>query len=151
MSYREAVERCPDKRVAAALTAAIASLLERDAYLLQVDCHERTLAHRLAVYLEGQFDNYSVDLEYSRLGEVPKRLDGRGFDRVLPDIVVHRRGHRDNLLVVEIKKSSSRLGYQDDREKLAAFKEDQRFCYQHALFLVVGVGADSGSFQCEWI
>lgn len=94
-----------DIDTATAITAALAKLLERDAYLLRVDANERSIAHRLALYVEEQFDGWDVDCEYNRDGHEPKEIafgaegDGEHGSRVFPDVIVHRRGSGDNLLV----------------------------------------------------
>ena len=49
-------------------------LAENDQYLLENDLGERCIASRLAMYLQQEFPEYSVDVEYNRDGVVPKRL-----------------------------------------------------------------------------
>jgi hypothetical protein len=53
---------------------ALRELLERDTNLFAIDVNERTLAHRLAVYLERRLPDLHVDCEYNRHGHDPKRL-----------------------------------------------------------------------------
>ena len=51
--------------------------LKRDEMLFRLHANERSITHRLAVYLEKPFDGWNVDCEYSRIGEDPsncKRL-----------------------------------------------------------------------------
>jgi hypothetical protein len=45
-----------------------------------------------------------VDPEYNRDGHEVKRSDGV---IVVPDVIVHHRGTSDNLLVIEVKKSTT--------------------------------------------
>jgi hypothetical protein len=45
---------------------AISKLFELDQYLLIHDLNERTIAHKLAVYLQEEFNKYDVDCEYNR-------------------------------------------------------------------------------------
>jgi hypothetical protein len=52
---------------------------------------------------------------------------------VFPDIIVHQRGVSNNLLVIEIKKSTSKVGSNFDYSKLKEFKSQHG--YSHALFL----------------
>ena len=61
------------------------------------------------------FRGLNVDVEYNRDGATPKRLDlpeacanfrnDDGEALVVPDVIVHQRGHnRQNVLVLELKK-----------------------------------------------
>jgi hypothetical protein len=84
-----------------------------------------------------------VDCEYNRNGDHPKALDCLENKRTLlsdsdattvyPDIIVHRRTRRENLLVIEAK----RLGRNNaiDRKKLRAFMQDPEYRYQFAVLL----------------
>lgn len=130
--------------------ATVRLLQERDAYLLEHSANDRSITHRLAIYLEEQFPDWNVDCEYNRKGGVTKLLyldaqpiksdDAQGTT-VYPDIIVHRRGRNDagsNLLVIEVKKSSSNVSDAHDREKLEKFKSE--LGYQYALPLKIGVG-----------
>jgi len=92
------------------LRSAIRTLFNQDAFLLEHNANERAVSHKLAEYLQQQFPDYNVDCEYNRDGSDIKKLDGirecesNKTDRVLPDILVHIRGHdEDNLIVIEIK------------------------------------------------
>lgn len=77
-----------------------------DRTLIHDDVHERSIAHRLAVHLSAVFYEWDVDVEYNRdCGDV-KRIYDHGESReksIFPDIIVHKRGTKDNLLVIEIK------------------------------------------------
>lgn len=102
---------------------AIDKLFDKDRELLvkSYDIHERTVAHRLAVYIEQLLNNpnYDVDIEYNRMREeygsddvgnlIGKRLNweksGEGSNFVYPDIIVHKRDTSDNLIEIEIKMS----------------------------------------------
>ena len=54
---------------------AIEALLLYDGELLDLDAGERTLAARLAGYLQPLFPGLNVDVEYNRHGLDPKTLD----------------------------------------------------------------------------
>ncbi|ABR30273.1 hypothetical protein SU69_02105 [Thermosipho melanesiensis] len=69
--------------------------------LLRVRIYEPTISHKIAVYLDGKFGDYNVDCEYNRMGEESKR-NSKG-KTVRPDIIVHKRGKKDNLVVIEVK------------------------------------------------
>jgi len=117
--------------------------------------HERSTSHRLAVHLESHFRGWNVDCEYDRYGQVQKLLDGiracnrrRRTDRILPDIIIHHRGHngpQHNLLVVEIKKDA--IQDRCDFEKLRRMtRQNGSFCYQLGLY----INLDGGQFNCTW-
>ena len=118
------------------LERAIDRLRHTDRYLLDVDVNERSVAARLAMYLQEDFVGYAVDVEYNRAGAEIKRLMAvvcrcpRGRietegQRVLPDVIVHRRGdNKSNLLVIEVKKSSDPRGTDCDHERLEAFRAE---------------------------
>ncbi len=141
------------------MEAAIQLLLERDVYLLRSDANERSISHRLALYLQQQFAGWDVDCEYNRDGHEPKRLsrsprrvstdDSQG-QTVYPDIIVHHRGLADNLLVIEMKKSTNPQSDNEDIDKLARYKE--HLSYGFALFLRLGTGPHTGTIlRMQWI
>jgi hypothetical protein len=119
------------------------AFLERDLYLLEVNANERSMTHKFAEYLQAEFPDFSVDCEFNRKGTLPKELyvtiesvvseDDLDARTVFPDIIVHHRGQRANLLVIEAKKS----GVDDtrDRQKLDAFKTDEGYQYEYAVLM----------------
>jgi len=128
-------------------------LLSRDSHLLVADANERSITHRLAMYLQNEFPEYDIDCEYNRDGLEPKRLDSfkKQIDSdetngatVFPDIIVHHRGTHDNFIVIEAKKSSNPRNHRDTGEckcdycKLRAYKTD--LSYRHAFFIKFPVG-----------
>lgn len=117
--------------------------------------HERSTAHRLAVYLESPFHGWNIDCEYDRDGQARKLLGGiracsprRTTDHILPDIIVHHRGqngHQHNLLVIEIKKDAAQD--QCDFERLRRMTQrNGSFCYQLGLY----INLNGGQFDCTW-
>jgi hypothetical protein len=148
--------------IEAALNRALDKLVERDMHLLDVNASERSMSHRLAVYLADESSGYSVDCEYNRDGFNAKelRLDApepkvSPYEieavTVFPDIIVHRRGTNDhNLLVVEIKKASSSRNSDFDRQKLRAFCEELRYTW--AAHVIIGQKRNGEVVRCvEWI
>jgi hypothetical protein len=123
------------------LKRARAIFLERDSYLLEVNANERSMTHKFAEYLQDEFPDFNVDCEFNRQGSLPKELyitvasdiaeNDEDAQTVFPDIIVHHRGERGNLLVIEAKKS----GRDDtrDRKKLDAFKADEDYQYEYAV------------------
>jgi hypothetical protein len=57
------------------LQKAIEKLVAADAHLLENDLSERCIASRLAMYLQGEFPELSVDVEYNRIGAHPKTME----------------------------------------------------------------------------
>lgn len=114
------------------LEKALSKLIENDEFLLICDANERSISHRLAVYLEQEFDGWDIDCEYNRNLDSPKRLNLESMDSesadidvrtVFPDIIIHQRGTNNNLLVIEMKKTTSSVSDDFDFEKLAGFKK----------------------------
>ena len=134
-------------------------LLKNDGYLLTSKANERSITHRLAIYIEDEFPDYNVDCEFNRKGLEPKKLDSfkkkvdtddaKGVS-VYPDIIVHHRGTADNLVVIEAKTSSNGEECQMptpcacDRCKLRAYKADLR--YRHAFYVIFPVDAELKGF-----
>ena len=126
------------------LTIALNLLVEKDAFLLECNANERSISHRLAVYLEHEFEGWDVDCEYNRDMDNPKRMNLQEMDSestdtngktVFPDIIVLIRGESNNLLVVEMKKTTSTIDDDFDFHKLEAFK--QQLGYRNAVFVKV--------------
>lgn len=164
------LEQLSQKDVEQRVRRAIDRLTLCDAELLRIDCNERSITHRLAIYLQDEFEGWNVDCEYNRDYHSPdyvKRLlidsnalqasltiDDTNAKTVYPDIIVHHRGTSDNLLVIEVKKSRNQETDRRDKQKLQAFKEDLH--YRYALFLRFNTGKDfqegrEAVWKCEWI
>lgn len=133
------------------LDRALEKLVDNDAELIDIDVNERTLTHRLAIYIEEEFPDLNVDCEYNRKDGDPKRIrwlrpcnqlysnlspDDTITRTVYPDIIVHRRmGQQSNLLVVEVKKSSNKTPDECNLSKLQELKKDPG--YAHAAFIKI--------------
>lgn len=139
-----------EAQVTLAINTALDELLNRDSYLLKNNVNERSVSHRLAMYLQSQFPDWHVDCEYNRNHDDVKRLEldvrvttDLDLDAVtvFPDIIVHRRATDENLLVIEIKKSTSRESSDYDLKKLNAFKKE--LGYQFAIFVLLPSGKKS--------
>lgn len=141
-------------------------LLRHDSYLLEKDVNERSISHRLALYLQELFEAWNVDCEYNRDHDDSKRLkimqnvaaqegvkvevDDTNASTVFPDIIVHRRGTDDNLLVIEMKKTTSRGSDKFDRCKLNEFRH--QLGYRYAVFIKLRTGgSEVGIEEMDWI
>lgn len=136
--------------------------------LVEENVSERAICHRLANYIQDQFPDWDVDCEYNRnfaadglVKELPwsgqefyddddqKFLQGKDsrMRRVLPDIIVHKRGSQDNYIVIEVKKRTN-LDINNekfDKTKLKTFKENVSFKYKHAFFIIL----DRNYIECR--
>jgi hypothetical protein len=136
------------------LNSAIDILRIKDSYLLEHNVSERAITHKLAEYLQYVIGNsLNVDCEYNRniedisnskkihilASEIEEFrnlrnrssnvIDFCGDDylevSVLPDIIVHIRGkNSNNILVIEVKKSTSSISRDYDFKKLKCYTDD---------------------------
>jgi hypothetical protein len=125
-----------------------------ETHLLEKDLGERTLTHRLAVYVEKQFPGWEVDCDYNRLGERTLRLpkgtiistDDVIGKSVYPDIVVHQRDIPNNLLAIEVRKASNHQPPEHDQHKLRALTDPHLwFAYRIGVLLTLAKKAVSSS------
>lgn len=154
----ELIANAPDEIIARRVAVAVRSLLILDLHLLQVNASERSISHRLALHLTTQFEGMDVDCEYNRNGHEIKRLqlfscmstsEDEG-NPVYPDIIVHRRSSDENILVIEIKKSTSSVSDECDLDKLSAFREE--LGYKTALFLRFKCNAENSTVShSQWV
>jgi hypothetical protein len=137
-------------------------LFKKDGWLLINDLSERSIAHKLAEYLQWQFQKWEVDCEYN--GDVDRGNNRKSIDMswlllkqkklltdkeeadveneiinrgVYPDIIVHKRGtNRGNLCIIEIKKSTSNVTFAYDDFKLKAYTSSE---YGNTLMYPLGI------------
>ena len=151
MEYAEILTKCEEPAVGKAVLHSLIEFFKRDAQLLVVNASEQAIAAKIAQYLQPHFDGYHVDVEYNRMGGVPKLVAWREKpDEVYPDIIVHQRMTESNMLAIELKKDSNREKKTKDIQKLRAYRRE--LGYLHALFIRLGVGANAGTVsECEWV
>jgi arsenite methyltransferase len=138
--------------------AVLEKLLAQDSHLLKVNANERAITHRLGAYLQDSFADWNVDCEYNRIGDLSKKLanlypctssDDTEERTVFPDIAIHRRGKKENYLVIELKKNSSTVDREVDHQKLKGYREE--LGYKYALFIELGVGDHAPEVKCIWV
>jgi len=87
-------------------------------FILDKDVNERSISHRLANYIEPHFPGWNVECEYNLNHDDSKRLDiyprnvqsdNTQATTVYPGIIIHRRGTDENLVVIEMKKTTTHL------------------------------------------
>lgn len=125
------------KDIKSKIEDALYRMTSDDKYLLEHNLGERCLAHRFAVHLAAVFSDWDVDCEYNRDGEKVKEIPLtveckellRKTDRVVPDIIVHKRGPKGpNLLAVEIKREGQ-VGEECDLAKLQGYISIIKYSY----------------------
>jgi hypothetical protein len=145
------------------LKKALDELLIKDNDIIEIDINERTISHRLAIYLECHFPEWNVDVEYNRNHEDIKIIeDGKKLKKILnidpndtngttvyPDIIVHKRKTNENLLVIEMKKSTSGDDGSFDKIKLEGFKKELK--YDFAVFLKIYIKGGEKPYDYAFI
>jgi len=153
-----AVEVLESKAPGAAVLAALQELFSSDGLLLQIDANERSVAYRLAMYLQRQLPQLHVDCEYNRDGVDPKRIQHLYLEpnaedteakTAFPDIIAHIRGTQTNYLVIELKKSTNTVPRDTDLAKLRGYKRNLN--YEFALFIELVAGGEPDISRAEWI
>ncbi len=123
-----------DKQIKQKVNHGIRKLFKNEFELLENNLHERTIAYHLAKYIEDEFIGFDVDPEYNRNGTKRKTLDG---DPIFPDIIVHNRTLKSNLLVIEIKKDgSSKKRINKDRINLKKMTSYLKYKYQLGMLII---------------
>ncbi|WP_319586766.1 hypothetical protein [uncultured Desulfobulbus sp.] len=154
--------------------AAIATLKEKDDFLLEKDISEWAISHKLAVYLNDKFPELDVDCEYNgyskaynnkkylkilrcELEELGKLNDSDGNDELLkrsvyPDIIVHKRGEENNLVIIEIKKEKNK-DKDFDRVKIRRYtspEDENNLNYKLGALVIFKTGRGETSHKIEW-
>lgn len=138
---------------------ALNRLYHFDQHIISNNSHEPSITHRLVIHLGHLFyEDWNVDVEYNRnleyrktisnfVADLRDRIDNQddiisGRKSIYPDIIVHKRGFSNNLLVVEVKKMSTteRLE-QYDIQKLNGYFREADLKYKYAAFVKMGIKA----------
>lgn len=153
-----ATDKLTERPPGAAVLAALNALLSQDAFLLEIDANERSIAYRLAMHLQAQLPELHVDCEYNRDGIDPKKIQHLGLypddedteaKTASPDIIAHRRGTAENYLVIELKKSTNTTDRAVDFAKLRGYKKNLGF--QFALFVELATNHKAAVSVVEWV
>jgi len=122
------------------MSIATRTLLKKDLLLLRNDSDEWSISHKLAEYLQKQFPDWHVDVEYNRDKNQVKKLNN---ENVRPDIIVHIRDTDNNLLVIEVKKSNNPKFIDDDRKRLLRFtSQNGRYKYLFGVLVIFHVAEE---------
>lgn len=158
------------------LKKALDRLIKKDGEMISANLSERSICHRLGIYLYETFREYDVDCEYNGFEENHRnrkvinimreriielnRLTENDTDedllirKVFPDIIIHRRRTTDNLLIIETKKSTNnnQAEIDFDIEKLSRFTSNENgnlLNYQYGLFINFMV-SDEPTYDLTW-
>jgi hypothetical protein len=134
------------------INVALDLFYEKDKHLIEINVHERSIAHKFAEYLQLLFPDYNLDCEYDKRGKYTKKLEDirqcakeRTTNRILPDIIIHERGYdRNNLVIFEIKSKSGATACDIKKLELLT-KESGQFRYHFGFFVRFG----SERAECE--
>ena len=111
------------------VNVALQKLKVQDKYLLDKNLNERTITHKLAEYLQQEFQDLNVDCEYNRFKDLVKKLklpkdkinwDDTEAKTVFPDIIIHKRGKQEKNQTIKYylkNKKSSYMGFNVIMEK----------------------------------
>lgn len=127
---------------------ALECLYGNDHYLIDngVGSHvdERAIVFRFGYYFQTflehlrPYSDYVVDVEYNRDGSISKRVNG---DLKIPDLILHKRGTKDNLLVMEFKTYWNVNNEHEVKEDINELKEITKqigaYKYRYGLFIVI--------------
>jgi len=153
---------------------AIATLKDKDDFLFRNDISEWAISHKIAVYLNDRFPRLDVDCEYNgyaksdknkkyimilrgRIEELGKLKDSDKDEQLLkrlvyPDIIVHKRGKEQNLLIIEIKKEKNKDS-DFDREKIRRYtspKYENDLNYKLGALIIFTTGKEKIPHTIEW-
>ena len=144
------------------LDAALSRLVAQDAYLFANNLLERCIAARLAMYLQHEFPEHHVDVEYNRDADTPKRLglpdecandvDEHGESLVVPDVIVHRRGpDGPNILVLEVKKTTNPAPIHCDSIRIRSFRAQYGYEFAALIVCETRAGRAPAALVSEWL
>lgn len=150
-------------------------LFENDSWLIKHDLSEQCISHKLAEYIQFEFSQYNVDCEYNgnidneggrkRIIVIKEQLKALGLlnkneenlpynlleRAVFPDIIVHKRGtNKNNLCVLEVKKTTSRIPFDYDKIKLSSYTTnyyENDLKYDLGIFMLIETGNDNRKYD----
>lgn len=135
---------------------------KKDKYLVENDLSERCICSKFAMRLESvlmatPYSSYCVDVEYNRGMDGKERSLKRIDDKpITVDLIVHKRGYDcdygfDNLICIEMKKSTNRIGCIHDEERLRKMTDRAYgFCYKLGVMLLIDMKQKHISIHSVW-
>jgi hypothetical protein len=127
------------------IEAACASVVAEEPCLLSRKLHERTIAGRIAYYLQPLMtEGYFVDCAYDKTADglgagTLKKLSEHGTDSVTPDIIIHdrKRGTAGNLAVIEAKWSGDKAAIEQEKIKIGLFMKEPKLAYKSGFLILL--------------
>ena len=117
------------------LIPSICKLYKEDVSNIRFGVSERNVCARLAHHMENimreyddqhypsQFQDYYADVEYNRMSNGDYKFYEDSLKRpryMVSDLLIHCRGHKRNLLAVEMKRKGNKVGVDKDKERLSS-------------------------------
>lgn len=126
------------------VTDSLSDLIEHEWTLAMTGIGERSITSQLFRFMAARFQGteWDVDHEYNRNIDLSKAIsfshsDDTGDQRIYPDIIVHKRGSDENLLVIEAKKGT--VTDDNDLDKVRALVTSRDYGYEWGLLLTFGI------------
>ena len=124
------------------IATALDFLYDNDQYLIsngeRYYVSERSIAHKLGCYLSQLIQEYDVDCEFSRDLDAIKQM---GCDKIVPDLIVHKRGNNDdNLIVIEVKpwwNDKSKAFIKDENKLTYLTNYNNQYKYKYGFSLII--------------
>ena len=132
--------------------------LKEEKEIIEININERTLSARLMFHLQTlllseiyqeKYKNYFVDCEYNKSEENTKKIpkDYRDLDKdksIYPDVILHQRKKKKNLIIIEMKKteSSDEDGKNENRDRLEFLtrpKSENENQYTLGIYFEIGI------------
>jgi len=126
----------------------LSEIFKNDRILIDNDANERTISSSLICYLKERIKDYDIDSEYNRHGSELKTIESNtGQKIIIPDIVIHKRNNdRNNLVAIEIKKSTNPKR-KNDEKKLEALTKKDSYSYKFGILIILDMNSpDSDSY-----
>lgn len=117
------------------LIPSLKRLYQEDYNNIKFGVSERNVCARLAHHMENimreyddqhypsQFQDYYADVEYNRMSNGDYKFYEDSLKRpryMVSDLLIHCRGHKRNLLAVEMKRKGNKVGVDKDKERLSS-------------------------------
>ena len=133
------------------LISAIECFNQKEKYLIENDLSERCICAKFSFYLTEaikgtNYSDYIVDVEYNR-GHNGREYGPKKMNEapITVDLIVHKRGYNcihglQNLICIEMKKSTNRQGCANDENRLNKMTDwDYSFCYEVGYMILINM------------
>lgn len=129
------------------ISLALDKLYEKERYLIlnngneENHLSERSIVFRYGIYVneivKKEFPSFNVDTEYNRNIDKIKKTSSRP-NGSCPDLIVHKRGRKDqNLIVMEFKPWWN-SDQKDDEKKIEDYCDEDEYKYKYGVLILLG-------------